>query len=244
MNGAVKPRVKSSPSSSGMRPRLIAPTNNAKPAVDDEFSAFFDRGDAGDYQQDLLGAPASIDPITYDEHRSQREPVSRDRHAFLSKVVASVVAACAALLLLAVGLKSISARASMRATGQGARQSQHTSRADSNPGRVTEPERSASTPIASAAPARPLPPITSELQVQPPAPAPDTAAREPTTASEIPKTPEPLLQKSTRSDAKRQVVRRNTSVPAIPRGTTSSKPPESTGTPNPARPSVAAFPVE
>jgi len=107
MNDTAKSLLNSKASSSGTRSRVA--TNAANTAsIDEEFSAFFDQGDAGDYVGGLSESPLSVDPVTYDELREEHSVVKpRERRAFFAKVVTVVVAGCAALMMVAVGLKSL-----------------------------------------------------------------------------------------------------------------------------------------
>lgn len=89
-------------------------TNAANTAsIDEEFSAFFDQGDAGDYVGGLSESPLSVDPVTFDEPKEG--PIkSTGRRVFFAKVVTVVVAGCATLMIVAVGVKSLPSLAHAR----------------------------------------------------------------------------------------------------------------------------------
>lgn len=86
----------------------VATNAAAMVSLDEEFSAFFDKGDAGDYEGGFHEAPLSVDPVTYDEPKEERSVViPTRRRAFLAKMVSVVVAGCATLMVIALSLKSI-----------------------------------------------------------------------------------------------------------------------------------------
>jgi hypothetical protein len=251
MNGAIKPRVKSSPSSSGTRPKIAAGvTSSAK--LDDEFNAFFDEGDAGDYDGASGSAPASIEPVTYDERQSSRAPASKERRALLAKVVASVVAGCAAVLVIAVGLKFVPARgprttvASNVAAGEVVKLSHA---AQVPPELVKQSEQRSPAVAASDAVASPVRGGASEAATRA-EPVPTLRTRsapadEPTGSQGLERTEktniERIAQPPMHGANKKRMV-----VASRPLGSVTSKTPAkaTASAPSPAKPSVAAFPVE
>jgi len=114
MNDTAKSLMNSKASSSGTHSRVATNTANTA-SIDEEFSAFFDQGDAGDYVGGLSESPLSVDPVTYDEPKEEHAVVKpAGRRAFFAKVVTVVVAGCATLMMVAVGLKSLPSQAHAR----------------------------------------------------------------------------------------------------------------------------------
>lgn len=111
MNDTAKTLMNSKASSSGTHSRVA--TNVANTAsIDEEFSAFFNQGDAGDYVGGFKESPLSVDPVTYDETKEEHPVVkSTSRRAFFARVVTVVVAGCATLMMVAVSLKLIPSQA-------------------------------------------------------------------------------------------------------------------------------------
>jgi hypothetical protein len=114
MNDTAKSLMNSRASGSGMHSKVA--TNAANTAsIDEEFSAFFDQGDAGHYVGGLSEPPLSVDPVTYDEPKEGHVEVKPTaRRAFFAKVVTVVVAGCATLMVVAVGVKSLPSHAHAR----------------------------------------------------------------------------------------------------------------------------------
>jgi len=114
MNDTAKSLMNSKASSSGTHSRVATNTANTA-SIDEEFSAFFDQGDAGDYVGGFCEPPLSVDPVTYDETREEHPVVkSTGRRAFFAKVVTVIVAGCATLMMVAVSLKSPPSQAHAR----------------------------------------------------------------------------------------------------------------------------------
>jgi type IV secretory pathway VirB10-like protein len=116
MNNSRQPLGRLASSDSGTRTRVTPRTQPPAQQLDDEFHAFFDRGDLGDYEGGVAHTqpPASFEPVAYDEHRVIRTSEQRARRAMFTKVVTFVVVGCASLLLIAMSFKSRSQREEAR----------------------------------------------------------------------------------------------------------------------------------
>ena len=115
MNNPQKTLAPRRSSDSGTRPKVASQKPNTV-QLDDEFSAFFDRGDKGDYEGGAAYAqePKSLEPAVLTEAEPfeptapdvSRAAAQRARRALFTKVVASVVVGCAGFLLIAMGFKA------------------------------------------------------------------------------------------------------------------------------------------
>ena len=119
MNNSRQPLTRLQASESGTRPK-VAPRAQPAAQLDDEFRAFFDRGDVGDYEGGKAHTqpPTSFEPVAYDESRVIRTSEQRARRALFTKVVTLVVVGCASLLLVAMSFKSRSQRVEAKNSAQ------------------------------------------------------------------------------------------------------------------------------
>jgi hypothetical protein len=119
MNNSRQPLTRLQASESGTRPK-VAPRAQPAAQLDDEFRAFFDRGDVGDYEggEAHTQPPTSFEPVAYDESRVTRTSEQRARRALFTKVVTFVVVGCASLLLVAMSFKSRSQRVEAKNSAQ------------------------------------------------------------------------------------------------------------------------------
>ena len=74
MNYSRQPLTRLASSESGTRTRATPRVQPPSQQVDDEFSAFFDRGDLGDYEggESHSRVPVSADPVTPDDSRVRK----------------------------------------------------------------------------------------------------------------------------------------------------------------------------